>query len=78
MTQKQFAQRLNQELDDIDLPQRMEDRVTLFAKLINVPRFKAETLLNGSCLPDAALLELIAKELEVSADWLLGHQQEKH
>jgi hypothetical protein len=72
MSNKQFSERLNKELDEIGVPQRNDERVEVFAKLIKVPRFKAEALLNGNTNPELPLLELLAEELEVSADWLLG------
>ena len=42
MVNKQFSERLNKELDEMGVPQRNEERVEVFAKLIKVPRFKAE------------------------------------
>ncbi len=72
MTNKLFAERLNQGLDDIGVPSLQHERIEAFAILIDVPRFKAESLLNGQALLDDELLEKIAKELEVQKDWLLG------
>lgn len=72
MVNRQFAERLNKELDDIGVPQHSDERIEVFAKLIKIPRFKAEALLNGNTTIEAPLLELLAKELEVSADWLIG------
>ncbi len=78
MTNKQFSERLNKELDEIGVPQRSDERVEVFAKLIKIPRFKAAAILSGSTNPDAPLLELLAEELEVNADWLLGKSDERH
>lgn len=78
MSNKQFSERLNKELDEIGVPQRADERVDIFSKLIKVPRFKAEALLNGSTPPEAPLLDLLAEELEVSADWLLGKTDKRH
>jgi hypothetical protein len=72
MNNKRFSERLNKELDDIGVPLRNDERIDILHKLIKVPRFKAEALLSGSTNPEAPLLELLANELEVSADWLLG------
>ena len=72
MSNKQFSDRLNKELDDIGVPQRNDERVAVFAKLIKISPFKAEAILNGNTNPDAPLLEILAEELEVSAEWLLG------
>ncbi len=78
MANRQFSERLNKELDDIGVPQRSDERVEVFAKLIKVPRFKAAAILSGSTLVDAPLLALLAEELEVNADWLLGKSDERH
>jgi hypothetical protein len=78
MSNRQFSERLNKELDDIGVPERSEERVEVFAKLLRVPRFKAEAILNGNATPDTPLLEILAEELEVNADWLLGKSDKKH
>jgi len=77
MSNRQFSERLNKELDNIGAPEHNEERVEVFAKLIKIPRFKAEALLNGTMIPDASLLEILAQELEVNAEWLIG-ESEKH
>lgn len=74
MSHKRFAERLNQALDDIEVPQLFEERVEIFAKLIKSPRFKAQELLQGSSLPDAKTLEILTAEFEVNSDWLLGKE----
>lgn len=75
MINKLFAERLNKELDGIGVPPLSDERIGAFAKLIKVPRFKAEAFLNGISLPDQNLLNRIAEELEVSPDWLLGKNE---
>lgn len=77
MHQKTFAGRLQQELDAIDFPIKHDERVEAFAKLVKIPKFKAEMLLNGNIQPDSALLQLIADELEVSPEWLTGQREER-
>ncbi len=77
MGNKQFSERLNKELDDIGVPQRNDERVEIFAKLIKVHRFKAEEILNGKTNLEAPLLKLLAEELEVNADWLLGKSDKR-
>ena len=72
MSNKQFSERLNKELDEIGVPVRSDERVEVFAKLIKVPRFKAEAILNGNTTIEAPLLDTLAEELEVSSEWLLG------
>lgn len=77
MANKRFSERLNGELDDIGVPQYSSERVDIVAKLLKVPRFKAEALLNGAVRPDPNLLNTIAEELEVDAEWLLGKTDKK-
>ncbi len=77
MSNKQFSERLNKELDEIGVPQRTDERIDVFAKLIKVHRFKAEALLNGQTNPDTPLLDWLAEELEVSADWLAGKSDKR-
>jgi len=74
MANKIFAERLNQELDNIGLPQHELERVEAFARMIKLPRFKAESILHGEMIPNNEELALIAEELEVSIEWLLGKQ----
>lgn len=80
MPNKQFAERLNKELDGIGVPPRSDERIEVFAKLLKVPKFKAEAFLNGVTVPDPTLLDRISNELEVSTEWLIGkseHRQKK-
>jgi hypothetical protein len=77
MANKQFADRLNKELDSIGVPFLTHERIEVFAKLLKVPRFKAESFLNGAAIPDPNLLTILADELEVNADWLLGKSDQK-
>ena len=75
MSNRVFSEHLNQGLDDIGVPAHHNERIEAFAKLIGVPRFKAESILSGQAYIDPALLALIADELEVSVDWLLGKEE---
>jgi len=77
MSNKLFSERLNKELDDIGVPLLVNERVDVFAKLTNVPKFKAEALLSGTALPDADLLALLANELEVNGEWLVGKSDQR-
>jgi hypothetical protein len=79
MSNKQFSNRLNQELDSIGVPFPNDERVEAFLKLINKPksikkvaRFQAEAFLNGIAIPNGTILDAIAEELEVNPDWLIG------
>ena len=78
MLNKRFSERLNQELDEIGAPEAHDERIEVLAKLIKVPKFKAEALLSGATHPDSALLNALAQEFEVSADWLVGKDNTAH
>jgi hypothetical protein len=74
MNPKVFAERLHHELDQIDFPTRLDERVEAFAKLMDIPRFKSESLLSGLTYPEPGLLTKIAEELEVSEGKLMGER----
>lgn len=78
MSNKQFAERLNRELDNIDAPHLLSERVNAFAKLLHIPKFQAEAILNGNMVPDTALLRVLADELDVNGEWLLGKSEQRH
>lgn len=81
MPNKQFADRLNKELDSIGVPPRSDERIEVFSKLVKIPKFKAEAFINGITLPDQILLTRIAEEFEVNPEWLVGrseHRQKKN
>ncbi|MCX7115822.1 MAG: hypothetical protein NTW08_07950 [Gammaproteobacteria bacterium] len=78
MNLKMFAQRLHEALDDIDFPIRLDERIEAFTKLVRIPRFKAEQLLNGTVQPEPELLKQIAEELEVTESWLTGKEEPHH
>ena len=75
MSNRQFSERLNKALDDIGVPERLNEREEAFAKLIKVARFKAGAILNGNMAMDDPMLTLIAEELEVKVDWLMGNDE---
>lgn len=72
MPYKIFAERLNQALDSIEAPENASERIHALSLLIKVPKFKAAALLNGEIIPDEILLNSMAEEFDISADWLLG------
>ena len=78
MTNKLFSRRLNEELDDIGMPQRTEDRIELFSKFSKLSKFQAESVLNGNLIPEEPVLKFLAQELEVSLAWLLGETEIKN
>ncbi|MFO9274719.1 hypothetical protein SDA31_07835 [Legionella pneumophila serogroup 1] len=77
MLNKRFSERLNKELDNIGVPEATAERIEILSKLIKIPKFKAEALLNGITIPDEAVLKTLAQELEVNADWLIGKSDSK-
>lgn len=77
MPYKQFAERLNRELDAIGVPMRSDERIDVFSKLVKIPKFKAEAILNGISMPNEALLAVIAEELELNPLWLAGKSDHK-
>ncbi|MGL6029545.1 MAG: hypothetical protein ACRC0B_05515 [Legionella sp.] len=77
MLNKRFSERLNKELDSIGVPEATGERIEVLAKLIKVPKFKAEALLNGITNPEPHLLKTLADELEVNEEWLLGKSDAK-
>jgi hypothetical protein len=75
MTNRQFSEKLNQELDSIDVPMREDERLEAFSKMFHIPKFKADAILHGVYLPDEKLLHAIADEFEINADWLIGKSE---
>ena len=77
MSNKLFAERLNRELDTIGVPILEMERIDVFAKLLHIPKFKADAILHGITVPHGELLQKLADELEVNPDWLVGRSNEK-
>lgn len=75
MIHKLFSERLNYELDNIDVPKALNDRVEALSKLLKIPRFKAEAFLTGQMLPDEETFKALTEELEVHKSWLLGEDE---
>ncbi len=78
MTFKAFAERLNQELDNMGVPQHNDERVEAFRRLIDTQKFKAASILHGEIMPSPEVLDKIAKILEVDIDWLVGKHNTEH
>jgi hypothetical protein len=77
MPNRVFSDRLNKELDNIGVPPASMERIDALAKILKVPKFKAEALLNGLTNPDETLLKTLSEELEVNSAWLLGKTDDK-
>ena len=72
MSYRKFSERLNQALDDIEVPEEHDERVEALTKLVNMTRFKADALITGKLIPDPICLSSLAQQLEVEPEWLLG------
>lgn len=68
---KEFADRLNRCLDELNVPANPRERPMIFSKMMNIPRQQAWALLEGQLLPDEELLSLMAKELDLDPKDLL-------
>ncbi len=79
MAFKIFAERLNQELDNMGVPQHDDERIEAFRRLIDTQKFKAASILHGEIMPSTEILDKIARVLEVDIDWLVGkNNSESH
>lgn len=78
MANRLFSERLNNELSEIGMPEKLNERVNVFSKVFKTPKYKSEAILTGDILPDTQLLQELATELEVSTAWLLGKDRSKH
>lgn len=74
MVNRVLSDRLNHELDNLGLPSLLEERTDALAKLLKIPKFKAQSLLNGAISAEDPALFMLARELEVSPDWLTGKE----
>jgi hypothetical protein len=78
MLNRLLSERLNEELDSIEVPKASTERIDALAKMIRIPKFTAGQLLDGSVNSnDDQMLEKLAQELEVSIDWLVGKSDSK-
>jgi hypothetical protein len=69
---KQFADRLNESLDESEAPAQIRERTVILSKMLDIPRQQAWSLLEGHLIPSLDLLSRIAEEFEVDAHWLAG------
>lgn len=72
---KFFAQRLNTCLDEVDAPASPRERAAILAKMLDIPRQQAWSLVEGHQLPDENLIKQIADEFEVETNWLTGNNK---
>ena len=67
-----FIERLHHTLDNIEMSFDSQERAAEFARLFDIPLTTSRAILSGTMAPGDELLDLIAQELEVKKDWLLG------
>lgn len=67
-TPKQFAEKLNQCLDETGAPSQVRERAIVLSKMINISKQQARSLLEGQLMPDPELIKIIAKEFDVDFD----------
>lgn len=77
MSYKLFRERLEEGLNIIGLPKSYEERVRAFSKVFGLSRHTSSSILNGIIIPDNQTLQIIAEELDVTTDWLLGKSNTK-
>lgn len=68
---KRFSEQLSKGLDDLGMPIHIRERSSMLSKMLHIPKQQAWGLLEGHLMPDEALLDKIATELEVDKKWLL-------
>lgn len=73
MNSKVFAQRFNRELAALDFPEELAEKIKAVAKVFNVSRYMANTMILGEQIVlSAEQLHSIAQILEVCPNWLSG------
>lgn len=77
MNSKLFAQRFNRELALLGFPEDLNEKIKAIVKVFEVNRHIANGLIFGHFLPSPELLDKIASELEVCAQWLSGATDKK-
>jgi hypothetical protein len=69
---KIFSQRLNNCLDQTDVPAAIRERAAILSKMLDIPKQHAWSLLEGNQSPDQGILQKIANEFAVDTKWLSG------
>lgn len=76
-TPRQFADKLNHCLDDMDAPKGDRERAGILSKLIGIPRHISHSLLQGHKMPEDELIERLAIEFDVETQYLCGRKIKK-
>lgn len=72
-----FQKRLHKELTAFAFPLEKEERIECFSKIFNLSKHTSESIMYGSIIPDLKTIKMIAVELSVSEQWLLGTSNKK-
>lgn len=67
-----FSERLNEALDDINVPPKGFGRQNVVANLFGVSQKGARRWLEAEALPDTGRIPVIAHKLKVSVEWLMS------
>lgn len=65
---KRFAENLNTFLDEMGMDEGIQERASILAKMLQIPKDKARVLLLGSVMPDDVILERLSEELDINSD----------
>ncbi len=68
---KQFADALNQSLDELSVPTNIKERASILGRMLQIPKQQAWGLLEGHLVPDNELLKQMATELELDVSLFL-------
>ena len=69
---KIFAENLNTILDEMEMAEGIQERATILAKMVQIPKEKARVLLLGNMMPDENILQRLSEELDLTPDDFLG------
>jgi hypothetical protein len=72
LSTKKLAYQINKSLDEIGVPENSKERVAIFSRMLDIPRQQAWSLLEGQLIPDKAILEKIADELEIDTNLVVS------
>lgn len=70
-----FIERLHRTLDNIEMSFDSQERAAEFAKLFKIPVSTSRAILSGTMPPSDELFDLVASELEINKNWLLGKEE---
>lgn len=73
---KEFANKVNHCLDEMDAPKLEKKRVDILSDLLDMSKFEAQSLLSGRIMPHDELIDKIAAEFDVDRDWLAGKSRD--